>query len=93
MPKYIKKSLKKFNHPPPKWKQPTPFNSAPIHYSEKEEMVEQDTSQPLDKEGIRYIQSVIGMTLYYGQMLGCAIVVANNDIATQQTAATTNTKL
>mgnify|MGYP003339886479 CR=1 FL=1 len=54
-------------------------------------MVEQDESPPLDKEGVKYIQSVIGMRLYYGRMLDCTIMVANNDIAIQQTTTTTKT--
>ncbi len=54
-------------------------------YSAKVQYVEtKDLSIPLDKEGQKYIQAIIGTLLYYSRAVDSTMLVALNVIATQQ---------
>ena len=50
-----------------------------------------DTSKKLDKKGKKKVQSVVGTFLYYGRAVEPPILVALNDIGTQQANPTENT--
>jgi hypothetical protein len=50
-----------------------------------------DDSPPLDKDGIKFIQQVVGSFLYYCRAIDTTIPEALNELAQQQTKATQNT--
>ena len=52
----------------------------------------EDESMPLDKEGKRFIQRVIGKFLYLGHVGNLTILAALSSIATQQVSPTEETR-
>lgn len=53
--------------------------------------MKEDDSPKLDPNGIKLIQSIVGAVLYYGRMIDSTVLVACNDIASQQSSATERT--
>ena len=53
---------------------------------------EEDKTQPLDEEGVRWIQMIVGALLYYGRAADNKLLTALSAIGSQQAAATENTK-
>jgi hypothetical protein len=92
MPGYVIKQLTKYKHPKPKKPQHCPWEPNPIYYGKKsQEVDETDTSPPLDKDGIKFIQQVCGSFLYYCRATDPTIPCALNELASLQTEATENT--
>ena len=50
--------------------------------------LEEDTSAPLPSDGIKRVQGIVGMLLYYDRAVDNKLLVALNAIGTQQAAAT-----
>eukprot|EP00957_Ditylum_brightwellii_P109409 8345200-Ditylum_brightwellii.AAC.1 len=89
MPGYVMKAFEKFQHKKPRipqfalhrWNQPA--------YGQKVQYAATpDASNKLDKKGQRLIQSIVGTFLYYARAVGQTILVALNDLGTQQSALT-----
>jgi hypothetical protein len=92
MPGYVKKQLLKYKHPMPSKPVHCPWEPTPIQYGSKTQgCLPQDDSPPLDKDGIKLIQQVVGSFLYYCRATDPTIPVALNELASLQTAATENT--
>ena len=53
--------------------------------------VKEDDSQKLDPNGIKLMQIIVGAVLHYGRMIDSTVLVACNDIASQQSSATEKT--
>ena len=91
MPKYIEYLLHKCQHNPsvPTY---TPFKWTVPQYGKTQQFAKPtDTAPKLDKKGIKYVQSVIGSLLYYGRAVDPTILVALNELSTEQASPTTNT--
>lgn len=92
MPNYVNKALQRFKHPQPDRPEHAPHKSvrpqygATIQYTENPE-----TSQPLDKDGIKTIREIVGTLLYYARAIDNTMLMALNDIAAAQANGTQHT--
>ena len=66
-------------------------HSKPVHGQRIHHEKEQDTSPQFDKEGKAFIQQVTGTFLYYARAVDPTMLVALNEIATEQSAPTEKT--
>ncbi len=93
MPKNIAKAPERFQHPKPKQPQNSPHPCAITIYGTKMQYAEQVDDTPLlDKEGIKYAQSVTGPLLYYARAVDTTLLVPLSAIAAHQSAPTEKTK-
>ena len=91
MPGYVAQALDQFQHVKPVRMQHAPHRwNRPI-YGRKVQCAEHDKSTKLDDKGKKMIQSTVGKFLYYGRAIDTPILVALNDIGTQQAESTQNT--
>ena len=87
MPKYINHLLTKLNYTPQKHPQYSPHHYDPIIYGKKsiqQMATAQHQHDPLPKEKIKYVQSVVGSLLYYARAIESTILPALNDISKSQ---------
>ncbi len=92
MPGYIAKLLQRFGHERPRRLQFSPHPHVAPTYGAKVQYAElEEPSEPIDKEGQKYIQAVVGTLLYYSRAVDPTMLVTLNAIATQQAAPTHNT--
>ena len=92
MPGYIPKLLDKLKHLQPSLPQYSPNPAPHITYGTKVQLAKEvDKSPPLDEQGIKLIQSIVGATLYIARILEMTLLVTCNDIGIQQTKSTMNT--
>ena len=93
MPGYVKKSLNKFNHKPPKCPEHALHKwTAPICGQQTQQRATQESTAPLlppDKK--QRVQAVTGTFLYYGLGIDSTILVTLIKIGSQQSTATTDT--
>ena len=86
MPGYIEKALQCFTHPTPDQPQHAPRQwtapqyGAPIQYADNE-----DTTEPLPKEGITRLQQIFGTFLYYARAVNPTMLVALSTLTAAQT--------
>ena len=86
---YIDKVLLKYNHPFPKKPQLSPHKHRKISYGNKEQLVpEEDTSSPLDSQGTKRVQGIVGALLYYARAVDNKLLVGLSAIGAQQASAT-----
>ena len=89
---YIEKFLLKYNHPFPKKPQLSPHKHRKISYGTKEQLVpEEDTSPPLDSQGTKRVQGIVGTLLYYARAMDNKLLVGISAIGAQQASATQGT--
>jgi hypothetical protein len=90
---YVWRALIKFGHPAPWRAQHAPHKwTAPVYGSRKpQNPTEYCSATKLDKAGTIRVQSVNGTFMYYGRGVDPCILVALNDISTEQAAPTTET--
>ena len=92
MPDYVPKHLLTYGIPPPKRAQQTPFKLRPINYGAKSDtIIHEDPGKLLGESNKKYIQQVLGSFLYYAQAIDMTILLALNNIATQQSKPTEST--
>ena len=88
---YIPKSLTRFQHPTPCIPQHQPYPHVKPTYGTKAQYTEDvDSSPPLDKQGKKYIQEVIGMLLHYARCVDNTMLPALRSLTTQQANSTQN---
>jgi hypothetical protein len=92
MPGYIKNVVNKFQHDAPRTPQHTPSKNITPVYGSKMQFATQDNSPPLTAKQCTEIQKITGSVLYYSRAVDPTDLMALNDIATEQTAATEKTK-
>ena len=86
---YINKLLIIYGHPCPSKAQLSPHKHSEVTYGSKEQLTpEEDKSPPLDKEGTKHIQGIVGELIYYEGEVGNKLIVGLNSIGYQQAAAT-----
>ena len=89
---YVHKVLKKFQHPAPYLPQYGPHCwTQPVYGAKTQFDNNSDTSDKLNPDGTKQIQQVNGTFLYYGRVIDPTILVALNEISTQQSSPTTAT--
>ena len=89
---YISIVLLKYGHPCPRKPQLSPHKHREVIYGAKEQLAqEDDKSPPLDNQGTKLIQGIVGALLYYAQSMDNKLLVGLSDIGSQQAAATERT--
>ena len=90
---YIPEALTCFQHPTPHIPQHQPYPHVKPTYGAKAQYTEDvDSSPPLDKQGKKYVQEVIGTLLYYARCVDNTMLPALGSLATQQVNSMQNTK-
>ena len=96
MKNYINEILFKLGHPNPKQSHKSPHKWREIDYGSNIQLApdEEDDSEPLDEEGIRWVQMelVVGALLYYGRTVDNEILTTLSAIGSRQSKATETTK-
>ena len=89
---YIAKVLLKYGHPSPKKPQLSPHKHREVIYVTKEQLTpEDDTTPPLDSQGKKRVQGIVGALLYYAQSVDNKLLVGLSSIGLNQAAATQRT--
>ena len=89
MPGYVQKALEKYQHPaPPKPQHSHHCWNEPVYGQKVQYAAPEDKSSKLDSKGKRKVQSISGTFLYYARVVEPIILVALNDIGTQQAEPT-----
>ena len=92
MPKYLPDLLQKINHPTPKRPVDNPSRyTPPIYGKSAQELQHKKPPPPATKEDIKKIMMAVGSLLYYGRASDPTLLHGLNDIASEQSAATTDT--
>ena len=92
MPGYLPKALLTLRHPSPTRPQHSPHCwTAPV-YGQKVQLANSDISLLLDKLGIKRVQQISGLFLYYSRGCDPTIIVALNEISNNQASPTDHTK-
>ena len=93
MPKYIPQVLERFKHKKGENLQYSPHQHVPIKFGAKRQYaIEDDNTTLLDKNGIKYVQQVVGSLLYYARAIDSTILPALNTIGSEQAKPKQNTK-
>jgi hypothetical protein len=93
MYKYTMKNLKKYNHEKPRKPTDCPYEPYPKKYgAASQDILPEDTSEPLDKEGLKFVQQVVGSFLYLGHAIDNTLLMGLNAIANEQSTPTKMTK-
>jgi hypothetical protein len=86
---YVANLRVKFDHPFPSKPQHSPYKHAPIIYGAKVQYATgPDDSTPLDKDGVKRVQAIVGALLYYARAVDNKLLVALSELGQQQAAAT-----
>jgi hypothetical protein len=89
MPGYVSKALHRFNHPPPTRPQHAPHQWTTPAYGSKVQLAQLPSTAPLlDKKGTTRVQAIAGTFLYYSRVVDPTMLVALNEIASQQATPT-----
>ena len=89
---YIAKVLLKYGNPIPEKTQLSPHKHREISYGAKEQLApEDDTSPPLDSQGTKRVQGIVGALLYYARAVDNKLLVGLSAIGSQQASATQRT--
>ena len=92
MPTYVPKALLTLAHPSPAKPQHSPHRwTAPV-YGQKVQLANADISPLLDKLGIKRVQQISGLFLYYSRGCDPTIIVALNEISNNQASPTVHTQ-
>ena len=92
MPEYIPKALTRLNHPAPKKTQYAPHRWTAPAYGQRLHMApDPDSSELLDQKGIKFIQTVVGIFLYYARALDPTMLRTLNEISRIQARPTKDT--
>ena len=89
---FITKLILKYGHPCPSKPQLSPHKHRKVIYGAKEQLTpEDDTSQPLDNQGIKRVQGIVGAILYYDRAMENKSLVRISAIGSQQATSTEHT--
>eukprot|EP00804_Cyclotella_cryptica_P004178 CCRYP_014547-RA/>CCRYP_014547-RA protein AED:0.45 eAED:0.45 QI:0/-1/0/1/-1/1/1/0/144 len=85
MPRYIHKVLQRFQHPVPSSPQNCPYKPYPKRYGAAAQYpIPTDDSAPLDSDGQKRIQQIVGALLYYARAVDNTILLSLSAIAREQ---------
>jgi hypothetical protein len=85
---YVKQALLEFEHAAPSVPYHAPSRYIPPNYGARVQFAKVDTTQPLGKKEITYIQRVVGKLLYYARAVDHTMLHAINDISLSVTKGT-----
>ena len=89
---YITKVLLKYGHPCPSKPQLSPHKHCEVIYGAKEQLTqEDDTIPPLDNQGTKRIQGIVGALLYYARAVEKKLLIGLSAIGSHQVASTEHT--
>jgi len=92
MPGYVEKALKRFAHSPPTKQEDSLHHADPIIYGQKKQCAkDHDPSNPLDEKGIKRLQEIVGVLLYYARAIDYTMLPALGSLAAAQSKATETT--
>jgi hypothetical protein len=92
MPGYVARALQRFQHPQPTKPEHAPHAwTAPQYGTKIQYTTDTDTSAALPKAGIKRIQAIVGVLLYYARAIDNTMLVALNDISSAQAQSTEHT--
>ena len=92
MPKYLRKVLERYQHPPPKQPVYSPHKHNPPVFGQKIQYAkEEDKSKQLDKNETKRIQGIVGSLLYYSRAIDSTMLTALNEISRTQSKPTQKT--
>ena len=92
MPGYVPKALLALRHPSPARPQHSPHRwTAPV-YGQKIQLANSDLSPLLDNLGIKRVQQISGVFLYYSRSCNPTIILALNKISNSQSSPTEHTQ-
>jgi len=92
MPGYVEKALNRFSHIPPNKSEDSPHHTEPIIYGQKTQYTkEHDPTNPLDEKGIKRLQEIVCVLLYYARAIDCAMLPALGSLAAAQSKVTETT--
>ena len=93
MPKYVSNTLLKYQHKHPAKPQYTPHKYNQPIYGKNVQYASQESTNPiLPPKQIQQVQSKVGTCLYYGRGVDPTILVALNELGTQQAKPTATTE-
>ena len=93
MPGYVTNALHKFQHPPPKNAQDSPYPATEKQYGVKVQLTDPiDTTARLHPHEIKHLQQIIGTFLFYGCAVDPTILTALSQLSSAQATATAVTK-
>jgi hypothetical protein len=81
MPEFVPKALKRYNYDFTKTKRHSPGAFGKPQYGAKQQLVTEDDSPLLDKQGILLLQSIIGTFLWYCRVLDLTGLVSLGQLA------------
>ena len=89
MPDYVQKALQRFEHPLPEEPEDAPHQHTEINCGAKTQMTKApDNTPPLDKAGIKHLQSTVGTLLHYARAVDNTMSPALGTLAAAQTKGT-----
>ena len=89
---YIAEVLLKYGHPIPKKPQLSPHKHREVIYGAKEQLTPEDnTTRPLDSQGKKRVQVIVGALLYYARAVDNKLLVGLSTIGSQQASAPQHT--
>ena len=89
---YIEKLLMKYGHSRPSKAHLSLHKHCEVTYGPKEQLIpEEDKSPPLNKEGTKRIQGIVGALLYYARAVDNKVLVVLSSIGSQKAAVTERT--
>jgi hypothetical protein len=92
MPGYVKDTLHKFQHPPPKRPQYAPHNwNVPAYGQRIQHAPTPDMASPATKADITRAQAIVGTLLYNARAVDPTFLVPLSTLAAQLSTATTTT--
>ena len=92
-PGYIEAMLHKFQHPTSRQPQHSPHTYDQPNYGAKIQLTDpEDTTPLLDKNGIQFLQQVVGTLLYYARAVDSTMLVALGSLAAAQSKGTEATR-
>ena len=93
MPSYVQQALHKFQHPPPKKPQDSPYPAMVKQYGVKVQLTDPiDTSARLPAHEIKRLQQIIGTFLFYSRAVDPTLLTALSKLSSAQATATDATK-
>ena len=86
---HVAAALQRFEHSTPTKPQDAPHPWTSINYGAKTQLTAPaDTSLPLDKDGVKRLQQIIGTLLFYGRAIDNTMLVALGTLASAQAKGT-----
>ena len=93
MPGYVTNALHKFQHPPPKKAQDSPYPATAKQYGVKVQLTDPiNTTAHLPTHEIKRLQQIIGTFLFYGRAVDPTLLTALSELSSAQATATAAAK-